>query len=178
MGVAGSKPAPPPVEERGLTHIDASGHAHMVDVSAKPWTRRRAVARCLVILGGPPDGRPPDAGIVSTGPSASSWTDVLEAARVAGVQAAKQTSRLIPLCHALSGSDVQVNLSAVGDTVAVESRAEVIGPTGIEMEALTACAAAGLTLLSAVLPHHPDATIEDLALWEKSGGRSGTWKRT
>lgn len=134
----------------------------MVDVTGKPWTRRRAVARCRVQL---------DRG------AARPAAEVLEVARLAGIQAAKQTSKLIPLCHPLTPSDVQVFLSAGEHCVEIEGRAEVIGPTGVEMEALTACAVAALTVSAELLPLAPESSIEELTLWEKSGGRSGLWRR-
>ncbi len=157
----------------GLTHIDAAGRARMVDVSRKPWTRRQAIARCRVLLGRSLHHSVEDA-IWGVRPMA----DVLDEARWAGIQAAKQTSRLVPLCHLLPSSVVSLSTSVMGGVIEVESQAEVLGPTGVEMEALTACAFAGLTLVAAVLSHHPEASIDELTLWEKSGGRSGTWRRT
>jgi cyclic pyranopterin monophosphate synthase len=162
----------------GLTHIDSAGRARMVDVSGKPWTRRRAVARCRVLLGDATDAFCATEGANSATGAGRGLAEVLDAARLAGIQAAKQTPRLIPLCHPLSSSEVRVRTSVADGTIEVESHAEVIGPTGVEMEALTACAIAGLSLLAAVLPRHPEARIDELTLWEKSGGRSGTWVRT
>lgn len=176
MGAPGVERADPGVEHRGLTHIDAAGRASMVDVTGKPWTRRRAVARCRVVLGDHPD-TPASEEITDGGLRALASSQVLEVARLAGVQAAKQTAGLIPLCHPLSSSDVRVGVSPARGAIEVEASAEVVGQTGIEMEALTACAMAGLTLLAGLLPSHPTASMEDLALWEKSGGRSGTWRR-
>ena len=150
----------------------------MVDVTAKPWTRRRALARCRVdadeaalvpFTSGPPPGA---AGLEPM------WAELLGAARLAGIQAAKQTARLIPLCHSLTGSDVEVDIYLADGCIEVQGRAEVVGPTGIEMEALTVCAVARrLTLVRAILPADPNVSIEGLGLWEKSGGRSGTWVR-
>lgn len=100
------------------------------------------------------------------------------AARLAGIQAAKQTAGLIPLCHPLTVSHVDVRLSLALGGVDIESVAETTGPTGVEMEALTACAVAALTVVSALGPAHADVSIQELTLWEKSGGRSGTWLRT
>jgi cyclic pyranopterin phosphate synthase len=133
----------------------------MVDVTAKAWTRRRAVARCRVV--GDPDPAP---------------AELLEEARIAGVQAAKQTAQLVPLCHPLPGVDVRVACWRRAGAIEVESRAEVTGPTGVEMEALTACAVAGLTIVAGLGAATPGVSMEDLTLWEKSGGRSGTWVRT
>jgi cyclic pyranopterin phosphate synthase len=160
-----------------LTHIDAAGRARMVDVTSKPWTRRKAVARCRVVLG--PPAPSPDAGGAATNETrhVASWIEVFDAARMTGVQAAKQTSRLIPLCHSLTGCDVRVTVSLVKDAVNIEAEAEVVGPTGVEMEALTACALSALSVVSALSHQFPDAFVDDLTLWEKSGGRSGTWVR-
>jgi len=165
-------------ERTGLSHIDARGRARMVDVTGKAWSKRRAIARCRVVLSDAACSAPLSNGDASSDRHARSWNELLDAARVAGIQAAKQTSNLVPLCHPLASCDVGVALSVVGDAIEVEGRAEVIAPTGVEMEALTACAVAGLTLLAAILPVHPEASIQDLTLWEKSGGRSGTWIRT
>ncbi|MGH9029118.1 MAG: cyclic pyranopterin monophosphate synthase MoaC [Acidimicrobiales bacterium] len=177
MGTRSSEHALQAGVRTALTHIDAAGRARMVDVTQKPWTHRQATARCRVALGegGGTAARPDAAQPQPAGDR--SWSEMLEVARLAGIQAAKQTSRLIPLCHQLTSCTVQVALSVFGGVLEVESHAEVIGPTGVEMEALTACAMAGLTLLAALLPSHPEASIEALALWEKSGGRSGTWIR-
>ncbi len=160
-----------------LTHIDPGGRARMVDVTGKPWTRRRATARCRVDLGprvaqavGEVGGGEPASGGVG-------WAEVLGTARLAGIQAAKQTSTLIPLCHPLTVSNVDVHLTLVGDSVHVEGRAEVVGPTGVEMEALAACAVASLSVAATVLPIAPEVSITEVGLWKKTGGRSGTWLR-
>lgn len=153
-----------------LTHLDGAGRARMVDVTGKPWTHRRATARCRVSTS---SGESP----LSAYP-APSWAETLMAARLAGIQAAKQTAMLIPLCHPLTVSHVDVRLSPALSGVDIESVAEATGPTGVEMEALTACAVAALTLVSALGPTRRDVSIEDLTVWEKSGGRSGTWTRT
>lgn len=164
--------APTP-EERGpeLTHVDRNGRARMVDVSAKPWTVRLALARCRVQLHAPwatgaPGATPP-----------VSWPELFEEARLAGIQAAKHTSELIPLCHQLASAHTDVHLQLSDGGVEIEGTAQVVAPTGVEMEALTACATAALTVVAAVLPSDPDASIEDLTLWRKSGGRSGEWER-
>ena len=160
-----------------LTHIDGAGRARMVDVTGKPSTRRRAVARCRVELDAATiaavaAGAPP--GPVGV---AGSWAEVLGTARLAGIQAAKQTASLIPLCHPLTISNVDVRLSIQEDGVDIEGEAEVVAPTGVEMEALTACAIAALSVVASLQPIDSHASIEDLGLWEKSGGRSGTWLR-
>lgn len=161
----------------GLAHIDAAGRARMIDVTRKPWTRRHALARCRVVLGSNAGTERPRETTDSDVDGLAS-SEVLEAARLAGIQAAKHTARLIPLCHPLSSSHVRVSVSLGAGAIEVESSAEVVAPTGVEMEALTACAVAGLSLLAALLPSHPTASMEDLGLWEKSGGRSGSWTRT
>lgn len=169
-------------DQGGLTHIDASGRARMVDVSRKPWTRRRAVARCSVVLGDPLGDARADARASGDAEVADRarrpLSEVLDEARLAGIQAAKLTPQLIPLCHVLTSPTVSVTISVTAGAIEVESQAEVVGPTGVEMEALTACAYAGLALIAALRRFHPEATLEDLTLWEKSGGRSGSWIRT
>lgn len=163
--------------EVGSTRTDGAGRARMVDVTTKPWTHRRALARGRVRLGAE------SAAALAGGPGASlpgqpgTWSDLFEAARVAGVQAAKQTSGLIPLCHSLPSSTITVGLAPAAGAVEVQSRAEVVGPTGIEMEALVACTVAALTVVTALVVVDPLVTVEGVALWEKSGGRSGTWVR-
>jgi cyclic pyranopterin phosphate synthase len=161
---------------RPLTHVDGAGRARMVDVSRKPWTHRRAVARCKVRLHearGPDDA---DGSMAAMLPGRA-WAEVLGAARLAGIQAAKQTARLVPLCHPLAISEVDVRLAVSRDGVEIEGEAQTVGPTGVEMEALTACAFAALTLVSVLGEDGTDLVVEDLALWEKSGGRSGNWAR-
>jgi cyclic pyranopterin phosphate synthase len=98
-------------------------------------------------------------------------------ARVAGVQASKKTAGLIPLCHPLTGSGVDVRIVAVPEGMSIEAEATTIGPTGVEMEALTACAFAALSALSLLRDSDQRVSIDDLMLWEKSGGRSGAWTR-
>lgn len=104
--------------------------------------------------------------------------DVLAVARVAGIQAAKQTSTLIPLCHPLMISSVAVHFSLLDDRILVEAEVEVIDRTGVEMEAMTACAVAALTIYDMGKAVDKAMVIGELALWEKSGGRSGTYRRT
>ena len=145
----------------------------MVDVTSKPWTERRARARCCVKFS--------DAAGLTVDPSVRhagvDWSELFTVARTAGVQAAKATATLIPLCHPLniSGLDVRLRLTAEG--VEIEGVAEVTGPTGVEMEALTACAVAGLCVIAGLSPTEEVATLEELTLWEKSGCRSGTWTK-
>jgi cyclic pyranopterin monophosphate synthase len=141
----------------------------MVDVTAKEATHRRAIARCRVYM------EPETASRIASG--AISKGDVLAVARVAGIQAAKQTSNLLPLCHPLLVGSVFVNFRIEDSYVEVEAQVETVDRTGVEMEALTACAIAGLTVYDMCKSTDRAMTIGDLALWEKSGGRSGTFRR-
>ena len=152
----------------GLTHIDGQGRAQMVDVTAKPLTHRVAMARCSVITSA-------DTAVLLS--DVEGLGDPVEHARIAGMQAAKLTSSLIPLCHSIRIDRVAVDLEVVPHGVEVSAVTEIVERTGVEMEALTACAVDGLTLLAAVIEHDPEASMEDLTLWHKSGGRSGTWQR-
>jgi cyclic pyranopterin phosphate synthase len=148
----------------------------MVDVSAKPWTDRLALARCRVVVPGLTGAGVP-APAWAPDDEAPTWPELLATARIAGIQAAKRTSTLIPLCHQLTSARVEVVLALADGCVEIEGTAQVVGPTGVEMEALTACAAAALTIVAATQPGDPDVVIEDLTLWHKSGGRSGNWVR-
>jgi cyclic pyranopterin phosphate synthase len=162
---------PPPYSgcvASAFTHLDDRGSAHMVDVTAKAPTRRRAEARCRVDLA-------PEAlsELSGTGPAAA----VLDAAQVAGVLAAKRTSTLIPLCHPLPLGTVAVSTSIEGGAVVVVAVVEAFAQTGVEMEALTACTVAALTVYHAHRHTEPKPVLEDVCVWEKSGGRSGAWGR-
>ena len=149
-----------------LTHVDESGAARMVDVTGKAVTPRRAVARCVV--------RASDEAVRSL----AGLPDVVPFARAAGIQAGKRTSDLIPLCHPLPLDDIDVRIEPAGSgALAVTATATVQDRTGVEMEALTACGVAGLTVAMAMLPVDPEARVDALTLWHKSGGRSGTWSR-
>lgn len=148
-----------------LTHIDAAGNARMVDVTAKPWTRRLAVARGRVCTG------------IDTTDVLGARPDVVDAARVAGVGAAKQAWDLIPLCHPIRLVDVQLAIDCVGRDVELECATEVIAPTGVEMEALTGVTVAGLVLVQELRRHDPEARVDAVALWRKEGGRSAVWVR-
>ena len=156
-------------EDGGFSHLDAKGRARMVDVGDKDETRRRAVARAKVTMS-PETVAALSEGVVPKG-------DVLAVARLAGIQAAKRTSELVPLCHPVSLTSVTVDLSLGGASVEVEASAETVGRTGVEMEALTACAIAALTVYDMCKSLDRSITIEGLALSEKSGGRSGHWRR-
>ena len=160
-----------------LAPRDGAGRARMVDVAAAPWTHRRAVARGRVLLGAPTAATLHTSGAGALPGRIGTWGELFDAARVAGIQAAKQTSALVPLCQSLPSSAVTVGLFPSDGTVSIESRADVVGPTGVEMEALVACTVAGLTLMGALLPFDPDVSMDDVALWETSGGRSGRWLR-
>jgi len=151
-----------------LTHLDASGAARMVDVSDKPSTAREALAECVVRMA------PATLRAVREGTPKG---DALQVARIAGIMAAKRTSDLIPLCHPLPLAKVDIDFEFVDGGVRVLARARVVGQTGVEMEALTAAAVAGLTLIDMTKGIERGVSIESVRLLEKSGGRSGTWKR-
>jgi len=156
-------------EDDGFTHLDDRGRAHMVDVGGKGVTHRRAVARARITMQ-PGTAQALDDGTVAKG-------DVLAVARVAGIQAAKRTSELIPLCHPLMLSSVAVDLTVGEAWVDVEATTETVDRTGVEMEALTACSVAALTIYDMCKARDRSMTVESLGLWEKSGGRSGDWRR-
>jgi cyclic pyranopterin monophosphate synthase len=143
----------------------------MVDVGDKPATDRRAVARAVVRVS-PETARAVHAGDTPKG-------DVLGTARIAGIQAAKRTSELIPLCHPLALSFVGVEgvVDAEGGEIVLTAEARTTGPTGVEMEALTAAAVAALTVYDMVKGIERGAEIAEVVLLEKSGGRSGHWQR-
>lgn len=153
-----------------VTHVDAQGEMRMVDVGDKKATRRVAVAEARVLLG-------TDA-LREIKDGAAAKGDVLAAARLAGIQAAKRTSELIPLCHSIALSHVKVALTLKPWGVHIRAQAETIGPTGVEMEALTAASVAALTLYDMLKAVERGITIELIQLMKKSGGRSGTWKRS
>ncbi len=157
------------MSDRGLTHIDPLGRARMVDVTPKEATHRRAVARCKVFM------RPETTSKVAS--NAMSKGDVLGAARIAGIQAAKRTADLIPLCHPLLVGSVAINFDIRDDWVEVESQVDTVDRTGVEMEALTACSIAALTIYDMCKSADRSMVIGELALWEKTGGRSGLWRR-
>jgi cyclic pyranopterin phosphate synthase len=151
-----------------LTHLTRDGHAHMVDVGAKDVTARRAVARARVrmaqetfvrlVAGDTPKG------------------DVLAAARIAGIQAAKRTSELIPLCHVVALTRVEVSISLDGGVAIIDASAEARDRTGVEMEAMVAASTAALTLYD-MLKAVDRGMSFDVCLVEKAGGKSGTWQR-
>jgi cyclic pyranopterin monophosphate synthase len=151
-----------------LTHVDEHGKAHMVDVTGKPVTQRIAEARCSVTT---------VADVAHLLASTPEGADLLASARFAGIMAAKQTSVLIPLCHPIRLDGIDVIVLETPRGFAVVAAASVLDKTGVEMEALTACASAALVLVHALISIDPQASIEDLTLWHKSGGRSGIWDR-
>ena len=152
-----------------LTHLDDEGAARMVDVGAKPETARRAVARAVVRMS------PQTAAAVAAGDAPKG--DVLQTARIAGIQAAKRTAELIPLCHPLGLDHVDVEGSVESDAVTLVATASLTGRTGVEMEAMTAVAVAALTVYDMVKGLERGVAIESVELMEKSGGRSGHWVR-
>ena len=154
----------------GFTHLDESGRARMVDVSDKDVTRREATARAVVTM------QPETARLIASGGAAKG--DVLAVAQVAGVMAAKRTPDLIPLAHPLPLTSVTVDFDFVEGGVRVVAKARVVGQTGVEMEALTAAAVAGLTLIDMTKGVERGVYLELVRLLEKSGGRSGTWRRS
>ena len=155
--------------DEGFTHLDSEGRARMVDVGGKEVTQRRAVARARVTM------QEETAQALADGTVAKG--DVLAVARVAGIQAAKRTSELIPLCHPLMLSSVQVDLTPGPSWVDIEATAETVDRTGVEMEALTACSVAALTIYDMCKARDRAMQVEALGLVEKSGGRSGDWHR-
>jgi cyclic pyranopterin monophosphate synthase len=157
------------VSDRGLTHLDPLGRARMVDVTPKEATHRRAIARCKVHM------EPETTALIARG--AVSKGDVLSVARVAGIQAAKRTPDLIPLCHPLLVGSVYVNFTIDDEWVEVEAQVETVDRTGVEMEAMTACSIAALTIYDMCKSVDRGMTIGDLTLWEKTGGRAGTYRR-
>jgi cyclic pyranopterin monophosphate synthase len=156
---------------RGLTHLSPRGDARMVDVSAKPETAREAVARARLRM------QPATLRAVREGNAPKG--DVLGVARTAGVLAAKRTSELIPLCHPLriTGVDITFEPDARAGELAIEARVRTVDKTGVEMEALTAVSVAALTVYDMVKAVEKGVTIADIQLVEKSGGKSGKWTR-
>ena len=154
-----------------LTHLDERGRARMVDVSGKQPSARRARARAVVRMS------PATAARVAAGDAPKG--DVLGVARIAGVQAAKRTGELIPLCHplGLDHVDIEASVDAAAGTVSLEAEARVTARTGVEMEAMTAAAIAALTVYDMVKGLERGVRVEAVELLEKDGGRSGPWRR-
>jgi cyclic pyranopterin phosphate synthase len=151
-----------------FTHFDEQGRAAMVDVAAKDETDRVAVARARVVMA------PATLDKIRAGGKGKG--DVLGVARIAGIMGAKRTAELIPLCHPLMLTKVSVEFTLhAPDTVEVEATVRTLGRTGVEMEALTACSVAALTIYDMCKAVDRAMRIEDLRLVHKSGGKSGTW---
>ncbi|MCI0346943.1 MAG: cyclic pyranopterin monophosphate synthase MoaC [Chloroflexi bacterium] len=159
-------------ERRRLTHVDRSGRPRMVDVSAKPPTARRAVAEGFVALA------PETLSLVIDGRAGKG--DVLGVAELAGVMAGKRTSELIPLCHPLALSDlvVAVTPDRAAGGLKIRAEAATVGPTGVEMEALTAASVAALTIYDMVKGVERGVEIRSVRLVSKTGGKSGEWHRS
>jgi cyclic pyranopterin monophosphate synthase len=151
-----------------LSHFDEAGQAHMVDVSAKAETRREAVASAFVELN--------DAVLAALPKNPKG--DPLEVARFAGIQAAKKTSELIPMCHPLPLSFVDVQADVVDGGVKVRATAATVAGTGVEMEAMTAAAVAALTVYDMTKALDKGIRIREVVLESKSGGKSGDYRRT
>ncbi|MCS7183400.1 MAG: cyclic pyranopterin monophosphate synthase MoaC [Thermoanaerobaculum sp.] len=150
-----------------LTHLDEQGRLCMVDVGDKPTTRRRAVAAATLVVG------PAVAQLLREGKTPKG--NALEAARLAGVLAAKRTFELIPLCHQVVLDHVEVDCSVEEDRVHIRAEASAWGKTGVEMEALTAAAVAGLTLYDMLKALGRGMVLQEVRLLRKEGGRTGVW---
>jgi cyclic pyranopterin phosphate synthase len=151
-----------------LSHYDAEGGAHMVDVSAKAATRREAEASAFVVL---------SAAVLAALPQ-NPKGNPLEVARFAGIQAAKRTADLIPMCHPLPLSYIDVSATVVKDGIEIRSTAATVAGTGVEMEALTAAAVAALTIYDMCKGMDKSIAIREIVLLRKSGGKSGDYVRT
>jgi len=154
-----------------FTHIDEKGQVRMVDVTAKPATERIARAQARVAM------QPETFAMIQD--QSIKKGNVLETARIAGIMAAKQTGALIPMCHPLNLTHVQVDFypDSATHTIRIEALARVVDQTGVEMEALTAASVAALTMYDMCKSYDRQMSISDIYLLEKSGGKSGTWKK-
>ncbi|GAA3449285.1 cyclic pyranopterin monophosphate synthase MoaC [Dactylosporangium matsuzakiense] len=152
-----------------LSHVDASGAARMVDVTAKDVSARRAVAAGLV--------RTTSAVIALLRDGVLPKGDALAVARIAGIMGAKRTPDLIPLCHPIALHGVTVELTLRDETIEIEVVAKTADRTGVEMEALTAVATAGLALIDMIKAVDPAASIDNVRLLRKEGGKTGVWER-
>jgi cyclic pyranopterin phosphate synthase len=154
-----------------LSHVDESGRAHMVDVSAKPDTTREATARGRISM------QPETLALIERG--AVEKGDVLAVAQVGAVMAAKRTGSLIPMCHPLpiTGVDVRFSFDRAASAIDIEATARIVGKTGVEMEALTAVSVAALTIYDMAKAVDRAMTISDICLVRKSGGKSGEFIR-
>lgn len=157
-------------EKPRLTHLDAQGQAHMVDVGAKAETSREAIASGMVLM------QPETLALISEGSIAKG--DVIATARIAGIMAAKRTSELIPLCHPLMLTHVSLTISPEeGKGLRIEAKVRTKGQTGVEMEALTAVSVAALTIYDMCKAVDRGMQITAIQLEEKRGGKSGEWLR-
>ena len=155
------------LSQTGLSHFDSSGRATMVDVGSKASTRRTATASAFVEL---------SAEVLAALP-ANPKGNPLEVARFAGIQAAKRTSELIPMCHPLALTHVEVEAEIVEGGVRITAAAATVGPTGVEMEALTAATVAALTVYDMTKALDKGIVIRSIQLEEKTGGKSGEYRR-
>jgi cyclic pyranopterin phosphate synthase len=153
-----------------LTHLDEAGHARMVDVSGKDVTVREARASGRVLLSA--------AAVAALRAGEVPKGDALGVARIAGIQGAKRTPDLVPLCHPIALHSVTVDLAVQDDAVAITAKVRTADRTGVEMEALTAVSVAALALIDMVKAIDPAAVISDVKVEEKSGGKTGTWRRS
>jgi cyclic pyranopterin monophosphate synthase len=153
-----------------LTHIDEAGQARMVDVSGKDVTPRTATASGRVLLS--------PAAVAALRDGAVPKGDALAVARIAGIQGAKRTPELIPLCHPIGLHSVAVDLEVDDDGVRISATTRTADRTGVEMEALTAVAVAGLALIDMIKAIDPAAVISDVRVEEKAGGKTGGWRRS
>ena len=152
-----------------LSHLDAEGRVAMVDTTGKAQTARRAVASARVLMSAET--------VAALRAGRTPKGDPLEAARIAGIMAAKRTAELIPLCHPLPLTHADVRAELRDDGVYLEAEATTTAQTGVEMEALTAAAVAALTVYDMCKAVEKGMTITDVRLEEKTGGKSGTWRR-
>lgn len=151
-----------------LSHVDADGHVAMVDVSHKVDSERRAVARGLLLCA--------PATQAALASASHHKGEAVVTAKIAGILAAKQTGALIPLCHPVPLTDVQIDVVAVAEGFAIEARAACVGKTGVEMEALVAVSVCGLTLYDMGKALERGMRLTDVRLVEKTGGKSGLWR--
>jgi cyclic pyranopterin phosphate synthase len=171
MGGDMERPPADRAERRRLTHVDRTGRPRMVDVSAKPPTPRRAVAEAFVAVS------PETLSLIIDG--RASKGDVMSVAEIAGVMGGKKTSELIPLCHPLALTDLLVTVTPdrVASGLRIRAESATVGPTGVEMEALTAASVAALTVYDMVKGVERGVEIRSVRLVSKSGGQSGEWHR-
>jgi len=157
------------MDDKGFSHLDDSGAARMVDVSAKDVSVRTATATGRVLVSADVVELLRGAGVPKG--------DAVAVARIAGIQAAKRTPDLVPLCHPIAIHGVTVDLEVRDDEVAISATVRTADRTGVEMEALTCVAVAGLALIDMVKSVDPGATITDVRVEEKTGGKTGLWRR-